>query len=301
MAQTFPGHVLDGRPNDSAIISFADTIAWHNPVNFSVSIDTTWTTLWRSGATSKTFFNTGITGSPGMMTDTASPYPVNANDWIGIKIIRKAGTSFTNPIISFTHKYQTTAGRDGGTVEYSFDSLSWYNVVNGCYAMMQADSFYKATDTLPGKIPAFSGTRGWKRSRFQFFQGLPLKGAAACQVSFPIWLRFRFISDTTADTLAGWLIRNVTVEQDYYAGGVNDVKPLPALDIFPNPVETGVLNWPRLEGQEKYVLRIINMLGKEVYQGAYPRLLNIAAWPAGSYYYRVDDGISAYGGFFQKY
>ncbi len=301
-AQIFPGRVYDGFPNDSAVISFASDIPVHSPINFSVSVDTTHTTLWHSGTTTKAFFNAGATGSPGIMTDTTMPYPVKANDWIGIKIIRKTGSGFLNPIVSFTHKYQTTMGKDGGAVEYSLDSLNWYNITKGCYFNVQTDSFYKATDTLPGNIPAFSGISGWKRSRFQFFQGLPLKGSANCQLTFPIWLRFRFVSDTTADTLAGWLIRSITVEQDYYAGGVNDIRPLPMLNIFPNPVDGGILSWPRLENQAQYTLRVINILGNVLYENAYQRVLNIAAWPAGTYYYRADDGSGhAYGGFFQKY
>ncbi len=233
------------------------------------------------------------------MTDTAVSYPAKANDWIGIKITGKTKTGFLNPIISFTHKYQTTAGKDGGAVEYSFDSLNWYNVVKGCYNNVPTDSFYKATDTLPGNISVFSGTSGWKRSRFQFFQGLPLKGGASCQLSFPIWLRFRFISDTAADTLAGWLIRNITVEQDYYPGGINEVRTLPALAVFPNPAQS-VLNLPQLAGQEKYTLRITDLLGNVLYFKAYSRLLDITTWPTGTYYYQADNGLKIYGGYFQK-
>lgn len=293
------GRVYDGIPMDSAVISFSDTAAAIMPTTFSVTLDTSHTTLWRMGTTSKSFFNQGISGRPGIMTDTMAPYPLNANEWFSLKLTIPQGY-LNNPIIGFTHKYQTAARQDGGVVEYSFDSLNWNNVVGGCYVNTVTDSFYKDADTLRNGSAAFSGTGGWKTSRFQFFQGIPIKTTARCSIQFPVWVRFRFVSDTTTDSLAGWIIRSIKIERDHYSGDVADARRLPHLNVYPNPSANGIFNWPALEGAEDYTLRLTNALGQLSYQSPYMRKTDLSMLPAGLYYYRVDDGVQTFAGTLRK-
>ena len=139
-------------------------------------IDSNNTYLWQIGNTSKLFF--ADSGSVrGIMTDTISHYPINANSWF---VLRSFPVS--NEIISFRHKYQTQAGRDGGIVEFSIDSgQSWYDVLcnsnpdsMGDIFSVFTDNFYGTNDTLSSGERAFSGmSSGWIESKIQFHISVP--------------------------------------------------------------------------------------------------------------------------------
>jgi hypothetical protein len=274
--------IFRGIPKDSALISFCDTISgYSNAISFKV--DSSHTQVWRSGSSSKPFFS----GTPGLrygiMTDTAQPYGANLNEWFTVRI----NTFSLNPIIGFTHRIQSRAGKAGGIVEYSFDSSLWNNVVGGCFNRVWTDSFYTAADTLAGRIPAFSGTSGWRHSRFQIFQGIPLKDASACQIQWPYWVRFRFVSDSTTDTLAGWQIQSIRILMDSYRGGVDEQATNTTLEVYPNPSGTGIFNFPQMAVLSNSTISVVNMMGVEVRRQRYSEELNLSALQPGWYFYSV--------------
>lgn len=288
----FRNNVYDGLPLDSATISFDQNLPGRSSTNIQLRIDSSTSAIWQIGITQKAFFASDSTRKAGIMTDTANPYPINANDWFVVTF-----RSFSlNPIVSFTHKYETRLAHDGGIVEYSFDSTTWNNVVGGCFQRVLTDTFYTAADTLPGNIPAFSGTKDWQRSRFQIFQGLPLKPAGSCYPNSKIYVRFRFVSDTIPDTLAGWMIRNVTIERDYYNGAVSNIENYPSLNVHPNPSMDGFFNWPDFIGSEKSKIYIIDLTGKIIKRSSYVRLLDCSALNPGIYFYRASSENGDYSG-----
>ena len=117
--------------------------------------------------------------------------------------------------------------------------------------------------------------------------------------SGPYFLRFRFISDSTVDSLAGWKIDSVKIEQDLYEGIVT-VQRNPKLLISPNPSTDGLFNFPELENTDDYQVQITDQLGRPVLSGKYRRVIDLSAWPAGFYYYRATDGHTIYDGKLQR-
>lgn len=288
----FNGNVIDAVPSDSAVVSFDPSIPSRSSSAIQLSFDTANASLWRIGTTSKHFFAVAGTGASGIMTDTANDYPASANDWFTIKV----NGHFLNPIISFTHKFETRTGMDGGVVEYSFDSLTWNNVVGGCYSQVLTDSFYKAGDTLQNGTPTFSGTTYWKRSRFQLFQGIPIKMTGSCQMKWPFFVRFRFVSDTTTDSLAGWIIRNIIVEKDYYGSSVNGLVGLQPLHVYPNPSRDGLFYWPEIQESSPGKIEITDPLGRIVLVAPYQHTLDCSKLSSGLYYYHVRFGEKEFAG-----
>jgi len=270
-----------------------------NPVYIDTShSDTTNTYLWEIGNTHKAYFaDTGT--ATGIMTDTLNTYPVNVNSWFVLKYF-----PVTNEIISFRHKYQTTAHHDGGMVEFSVDSgHTWQNVIGNCNGIVPGinfANFYALTDTLLSGEPAFNGAdTGWTTSKIQFFWGNAAKpnGGPACAIDpfSNIQLRFRFKSDSIPDTLAGWIIGDIGIEQDLYLG-IPKINKLLALDIYPNPSLDAVFNFPALDEEKTYSIELINALGRRVLQMPYQRQINLSQFSKGLYFYRVTNGTQYYSG-----
>lgn len=293
--------------NDSLQHNLYDSIS--SPANGTVLIDTsitdsTQTRLWQIGGTSKAFFTGSVDTIRGIMTDTAHYYPVNANSWFTLNI--QPLSSF-NLIVSFVHKYETATGRDGGIVEFSTDSgYSWNNIMGDCYSTspypgkVLTDNFYNKTDTLLTGQPAFSGTQNqWLTSSFQFFVALPVKttGSTSCKFTFnsTYLVRFRFISDSTQDSLAGWIIKSIKIRQDLYSGAVPKLSNLKNLNIYPNPAN-GIFNFPTLTEEHTYTLEITNAMGQRIINIPYQHALNLTQYTKGIYFYKVTNGLENYYG-----
>lgn len=298
-------HVMDGTldltKNDSTVFTFIspDSLI-HTYKMGTVTIDTSGTQLWQIGHTEKTFFADSGSFATGIMTDTLGYYPAGADESFVVKL------EFFNysTIVGFDHKFQTSSGRDGGIVEFSRDEgLTWENVMGDCNNDSAAgwsigiytDHFYSKTDTLWNGEPGFSGSSdGWLNSRFQFVSPLPLKGADLCFFPATLYVRFRFLSDTTADSLAGWLIGNIKIENDYYGSGVSLVKEK-ALSITPNPSK-GVFKFPKLDQNQPAQLQISDIKGQIVMQHSYQKEVDLSRFPSGMYFYEVRQGKAVYRG-----
>jgi hypothetical protein len=233
--------VYDGHDLDSTTFTFEQLDSLTRPAK-KEHVDTSGALLWKIGTTSKTFFSAGALSDYAIMTDTSSSYAINANDWFVLKLDQ--GPLF-NVIVSFWHKYQTTSKHDGGIVEYSVDSgLSWMNLLDTCNADTNAwtssgvttHNFYGWNDTLLDGTRAFTGSsNGWQYSRFQFFYGLPVKGTAAtCLPTTSAYVRFRFVSDGSPESLDGWIIDNLRIERDHYSA-VKELRNDDGVAIHPNP------------------------------------------------------------------
>ncbi len=301
-----PGNgIWQGTPVDSAEFSFEPFDSLDNSATHNV-IDTSGTILWDIGTTSKVFFSSGTGNSYSIMTDTTDTYPVNANDWFVVKMERNFNLG---AIISFRHKYQTTAGHDGGIVEYSYDNgANWTNVKDSCNVDDEpgwdgfgiiTENFYGKTDTLLHGEMAFSGTSGWTNSAIQFGVGaIPLKTTASsnCMAQDTVFIRFRFVSDDTLETLDGWMIDDIRVDHDWYWGAAKSLSKLNTLGVYPNPSFDGLINFPQLKNEHEYTTIITNVTGSIVMTSPYKPYLDLSAQPKGLYFYKVTNGETTYTG-----
>lgn len=277
---------------DSSKIEFHpdSAISLHNG---SLIIDTSGISVWQLGTTTKSFFDTAA----GIMTDTSQFYPVNSNDGFVVKMRRKDHTIF-----SFVHKYQTTAGKDGGIVEVSVDSgLTWNNIIGSCYDHViggfKYENMYSNLDTIIGHIPAFTGTSsGWDTTYIQVWNALPVRVTGSCPtLPDTIYFRFRFISDSVADNLDGWLLGGFRAENHIYPGAVNEIKQ-DVLAVAPNPSASGVFTFPALEQKNKYRITITDVQGRTIKDQPYSTTFDISDYPAGLYFYKVSNGVIQYNG-----
>ncbi|HXS35279.1 MAG TPA: T9SS type A sorting domain-containing protein [Flavipsychrobacter sp.] len=272
---------------------------YYYPVTFIV--DTTGMNLWEIGATVKPFF---ADSSPikAIMTDTLHNYPINANS----SFVLKLSPAGDNNIISFWHKYQTTAGHDGGIVEFSADNgVTWQNILGDCNGdsmfstpTILTNNFYGKNDTLLSGEAAFSGTSGgWQLSQFQFFNFIPvrLSGSSSCINDSEMLIRFRFKSDSIPDSLDGWIISKIELELDAYSGVPTISKPQ-SLKVFPNPSIDGIFHFPALDNEGKYSMEIFNAVGDKIYTGNYLRDVNLSNNARGIYFYKVGNGTQYYRG-----
>jgi hypothetical protein len=290
--------IVDGYDMDSTMQRFTtDSIPNYIPDTASIP-------LWQIGTTYKPFFMSGSFPTKTIMTDTLNNYPINANNSFVLKI-----PAWTNLIVDFWHKYQTDAGNDGGIVEFSLDNgINWQNVKGACnsdsfgWGLGGGDvftaNFYTFNDTLKSGEPAFTGIKDTVQySRFQFFTGFPVKPTSGGGCSFSvmaIYVRFRFVSDSTTDTLAGWRIDSMKIERDIYPGNVRSVHNA-HLPIFPNP-SNGIINFPKLEDEEKYTIAVYNYLGEKVANLPYAHSITLPERLPGLYFYRVTNGLVYYSG-----
>lgn len=300
--------VRDGVPADSVFFDFGpgDSLRHISPGGYTTEIDTSGCLLWQTGSTTKMGFLLQGSAVRGIMTDTLNSYPANQDDYFIIKGFNN-GLNWPyriNPILTFEHRYQTIAGQDGGCVELSNDSgATWKNIFQLCndpntnnnqnfWESVHTENFYTIQDTLANGVPAFSGnSNGYVRARLQLLWGMPMKPTQApCDFySKAIWVRFRFISDSTADTLAGWNIRRIVLEYDDYGTGVRGAKQSPArLSFSPNPSATGVFHLDdafEITPGQRYEVR--NTLGAVVISGKPEHTFDLSGLPKGLYWIQI--------------
>lgn len=281
-----------GAANDSFFIHFhTDTVRYYTP-------DTSSAPLWQIGRTLKPFFTTDTAGVLSIMTDSTHPYPINANNYF---IISFPAPSFHSTIFSFWHRYQTDSGKDGCIVELSQDNgATWFNITDTCSLfestiptdyVLYKDGIYHAGDTLLHGDAAFSGSCSTSRlSRFLLESPPGAKISENYNCSWysmdSFFVRFRFVSDATPDTLAGWLIDSIRVTKHPIApGNINDALGCVQLPVFPNPSPSGSFTFPSLPQRHLLTITIVDMLGRVVISSPYTQHLSLSSLPTGVYFY----------------
>jgi len=287
-----------GEASDSFFVRFdADTVRCYTP-------DTATAPLWQIGRTYKSFFTSDTAGVVAVMTDTTHPYPVNANNWFVISLLK---LRYHSIVFSFWHKYQTDSGRDGCIVELSQDNgVTWFNITDTCtlppgasYPMdynFLFEGFYCAGDTLASGASAFSGVCSTSRlSEFLLECPDPLTISENYYCSWrevdSVFVRFRFVSDSVPDTMAGWFIDSIRVKTYFVGiGAVNELGAFDQLTVSPNPSSSGVFTFPALRQQEQLTIIVTDVLGREVLYAPYTQHLDLSSKPHGLYFYYVTNG-----------
>jgi len=279
------------------ILSGENTDPFYLNDTVPLTIDTSSASLWQIGNTLKSGFSIDTIPSHGIMTDTLNPYPANANDFFVLKI-----GYVTNFIVDIWHKYQMDSMHAGGIVEFSTDSgLTWMNV-SYC-DQIDTQRFYSPVDTIFSGQPAFKGnSNGEKLSRLQFTnceEWAIRETGTGCFAQFqspsPIYIRFRFVSDATVDSLSGWMIDSIRIENPgcfFAGGGVHNVANENTISIFPNPAYDDITITS--SAQEITRVEITDMLGRQVYSmvptaNCLLQTINVAGLPGGVYFVRVNN------------
>ena len=291
------GQYFNGPVTDSTTFTFAtgDSLVHHMPNGLSnpstIIIDTSATTLWQIGNTLKPVFSNTVSATHGIMTDTLQHYPAHANGFFVVKIYNSI-----NCIIDFWHKYQTDSFHAGGMVEFSTDSATWVNIA-ACFGIA-TQNFYSKTDTIVSGQPSFMGnSNGEQLSRFELLNCVGIKTTATtCFPNYglgpvaPIYLRFRFVSDSTIDSLSGWMIDSIRIDYTVcLPGGVNDVTNENSFSISPNPVynELNITSTNKITN-----ITITNLLGQTVFTHKYNSeqvQVSVADLPTGMYFVKINN------------
>ncbi|MBE2290634.1 MAG: T9SS type A sorting domain-containing protein [Chitinophagaceae bacterium] len=266
--------------------------------------DTSLSPLWQIGKTHKSFFTADTSGITAIMTDTLSAYPTNADNSFVIAVPKGDHT-----LIQFWHRYETCTHLDGGFVEYSQDGgVTWDNVSDSCNADstfsggLLTYGFYGPNDTLPTGIAAFSGNSGGsKLSMIQFMDPPAPKGTSSFSCVWAgvdtFYVRFRFVSDSVTDTMAGWMIDSLRVKHFLRAPGlVLNENVNVSFSPSPNPSRSGLFYFPAVGNFEKAIVQIVDVSGRTLFTGPNKGTVQLTDLPHGVYFYRVMTNQQVYSG-----
>ena len=303
------GQLYTGTPPiDSVVFRFTSGDSFrHTIVNAFTSTDTAVkldtgtysSSVWQIGQTTKTAFTGGTGTAIGIMTDTSGNYPARANAYFYLDI-----PHLPDMILTFWHRYQTDSLHAGGMVEFSQDSgTTWMNMASCPFT--ETYNLYTSTDTLNNGQQGFTGSSAGQIMSQIFFPTCPIPIRTTSTSCYPdiefyghLWVRFRFVSDSTTPSTAGWKIDSLKlVEYDCPAMVPN--KYATEYSISPNPAFTLL----QIEAPETiHEIDIVNMTGQVMLQQfGIPSGkigIDISHLPEGFYWVRVNSKVA---GRFLKY
>lgn len=238
-----------------------------------INIDTSQPNSWQIGIPSKATFDSAYAGSRAILTDTLNPYPVNDSSVFTLDFEIYGG----QPMVSFDHRMQSAAGRDGGYVELSLDQgSSWLLLNDTTYRMflpntiygLEVWNLYTTNDSLYKGPIGFSGSdSGWIHTQIYF-------PCMAIKTSWPMKLRFTFVSDSLADNLDGWMLDYFVIDNTGICSGIEEFSSLPKLKAFPVPT-SGIVRIKAPEFYPRYESQILNNVGQLVMTLEHPGGTNL--------------------------
>jgi hypothetical protein len=247
----------------------------YDPLNFTSN----GTNVWQVGTPMKPFFGTAMSAPNGIMTDTMNPYPVSNRSSFEIRNIDPSFLFVHNVTqLTFDHKYQTTAGHDGGAIEVSYDGINWQNFLVDTFYQNHSETgwgqpfsinVYSNTDTLYTGENGFSGTSsGWITSTILWEWFLPVSQNRSGWSSIPdsMFIRFTFYSDSIAESKDGWIIDNISIIGSD-PSGIDELSARNGFIISPNPAhENFKITLDKMAFVDKSLLSIYNIFGEKIYQ-----------------------------------
>ena len=232
----------------------------------SIEIDSASRVLWHIGQPNKTVFDSALSLPNAIVTDTALPYPENAN----ASFIYKFKWQGAEPSVSFKHKLDADS-LDGGYVELSIDSgMNWLLLSDTLYFNLDAiifanyvnvsNNFYSLEDTLFNGVAGFSGSIDqWEEVRIWF-------PCATVRSTPEVWLRFTFVSDSLPSNRDGWIIDDLRYEG--FGGICASIEESQNLHdkmaVAPNPV-TDRTQFSMKTGQlQNATFEVLDVTGKRI-------------------------------------
>ncbi|MEL6256043.1 MAG: T9SS type A sorting domain-containing protein [Bacteroidota bacterium] len=227
-----------------------------------IVLDSANQSVWHIGKPNKTFFNQSYSPTNSILTDSLNPYPPNTNAYFDVLIPPFNGLS---SVISFWHKYDTDSMKDGGYLEVSHDKgLSWINLAYEAqqtpYVHVGGENLYDQKDTLLGGIPGFSGKSDWIETRYQWVFNIPVKTEFDTTI-----LRFHFISDSSDSGKEGWMVDDIRIFFEDFAGSVSPGIDKVNIEIAPHPIHTETQITFDNYTRKALRLELLDLQGKAVY------------------------------------
>lgn len=201
-------------------------------------IDTTYAdNIWQIGKPNKILFDSAYTVPYAMVTHLSKPYPVNNHSTFQFHI-KKPGWAYewemgwSNLTLMFFHKYNTDSLYDGGYIDISYDGGETFSNIIFDEHLRINPSLYSQSDTILGKISAYSGSSvlDWSRAEFTLYW----EEEENYDVDSMI-IRFNFKSDSIDNAKEGWMIDCIYLELIGYATmNVSNLQNN-VIKLYPNP------------------------------------------------------------------
>ena len=216
--------------------------------------------LWQVGSPDKPVFTEAYTLPNAIVTDTANPYPINANSSFMIKHVADLGFEMPNHVL-FTGLYRVDADSltDYGMIEFSPDNgVTWVDLVDqGQYdAMIHWGNFGSDSD-----VPVLTGnSNGWQNFEVYFPE---LGSVFSIVTGDTVLFKFSFISDAIENNRDGLMFDSLRIE-DTPPLNVNKQDLETGLMIYPNPANSILtLDYSKTDNGE-FTIEIYNHLGMKV-------------------------------------
>jgi len=258
--------------------------------------------IWQIGLPAKPFFDTAYSTPNAIMTDTALPYPVNN---VSSLILSNIDTGTFHAVhgintLTFLHKYQTTQYHDGCAVEVSYNGTSWQNFLVdtfwqnhselGSMGQPFSNGMYTTSDTLFNGTYGFSGTSsGWVYSQIEWIWWMAVRRSDSIYVPDSMFIRFTFYSDSTSESLDGWLIDNISLTGQDPSGISETIFQSSAVVFFPQPCHNKV-NVVSRKGIRPESYTIYDMTGRKISGGiaANNFFVDVSEIPPGIYEMAIE-------------
>jgi hypothetical protein len=227
------------------------------------------TNVWVIGKPSKKIFNSALSPSLALITDSVNSYPPNCNSYFTIKV-----TSDDVSYISFNHKYDFNKNVDGGIIEASYDGgKTWSNIITTTCTNGKGYNLYSSADIVSSHSnqPGFTGqSNGWVKTTLCFNK------------LYNTLLRFICSSSGKQVSNEGWMIDNFEVGTGFT--GIPEKNNQAQLYLLQNPVND-FIDFHVDPATTIVSYEIYDMVGKIVLSGTYPdKKINISTMKAGIYY-----------------
>lgn len=269
---------------------YHDTVSFETTKNY-LQIDPG--SSWVIGVPGKTLFDSAYTPTRAIFTDTGY-YGINDTSVFTLNIPPIFFSQVVETRLSFWQKFDMDSLNDFGAIEVSYDlGTTWVNLITDTtYRTMEWESY--------GYYGALSGTADsidkrytgrldtWSYEEFWWTFYLPVK-----QFQYPssIWVRFVFTSDSVQNNREGWMIDDMVLFTDEYAG-INSINrnnlqthcyPNPATDIL--TINTNAIS---SKGFEVSVYNTAGemVLNRHAMEGRIP--IYVSHLPPGTYYYLLE-------------
>jgi len=255
-----------------------------------IELDTSVSNVWQIGKPQKLVFDSAATIPNALITDTVATYPPNTSSSVTITITP------TNPwwyygILAFqwTQKLDLEQGKDGGLLEFSFDTgQTWQTAFNNPYVYNFYGFDFNYLDTLGTDTIVFSGTDSVWRDVWLCFDMSYFNGFEELN---PLMFRFTLLSDSVDTQQDGWIVDNMLAHITYIHT-IEEKAQEEYMKVYPT-VTDGRIHIDTKKFMEYHVIediQLFNMMGQVVQQfGRRPTrtFIELGDHPNGTYLLRV--------------
>jgi len=263
--------------------------------------------LWQIGKPNKPYFNSAVSGTKVIITDTINPYPPNSM----AVFYAEFELGGYNTYIEWHSKIDTEIGHAGGTIELSFNrgahwipiyggqwfdpfsdtTYNWYDsafIYSQPYGFDVSNNGPNINDSING-MPSHQGSSQnsfWEFVHIQF-HCMAVKSGKSNQ---NFLLRFTFYSDSIISNRDGWMLDDFYVFNYGGCSGINEITNVIS-NIYPNPSNefisielnnhTYSMNYISISDVNGREIKRLSNLNNEYVQ------INVSNFPSGVYFVKL--------------